>query len=189
MTTPNGAACPAATGEALQAAFLRLLPIVQTHARIAFRHLRCSARRDDAVAETVALAWRWHLQLAARGKDVLSSLAQLRHGFAVETLACSPSGHHGELYSRPHGQDRLDAFEERLRNNTVTPPPDAAAFRIDFPRWLAGLGRRNRRIAEAMALGENTQELGRRFQLSPGRISQLRREFHLAWQRFHGEVE
>jgi hypothetical protein len=49
-----------------------------------------------------------------------------------------------------------------LRDNHVTPPPDAAAFRIDFPAWLANHTDRNRRIALAMM---------------------LRRD----WARFHGE--
>jgi hypothetical protein len=44
---------------ALHAAFLALLPRIERHARICFRHLGCPQGRDDAVAETVALAWRW----------------------------------------------------------------------------------------------------------------------------------
>jgi hypothetical protein len=103
-----------------------------------------------------------------------------------------PAPHDGtqprEPLRDPHGQDRLDTFEERLRDNTVTPPPEQAAFRIDFPRWLCGLGERNRKIALDMATGESTLELARKYPLSQGRISQLRREFHLDWQRFHGEV-
>jgi hypothetical protein len=38
------------------------------------------------------------------------------------------------------------ALTEALADNTVTPPPDAAAFRVDFARWLGSLGDRNRRL-------------------------------------------
>ncbi len=37
-------------------AFLAVLPRVDLHARISFRDVRCWQRRDDAIAETVALS-------------------------------------------------------------------------------------------------------------------------------------
>jgi hypothetical protein len=81
----------------------------------------------------------------------------------------------------------MDAFEERLRDNTQSPVPEQAAFRADYPTWLAQLSTRHRAIIEDMALDVGTQELARLFKLTPGRISQMRREFHLNWRRFHGE--
>jgi hypothetical protein len=38
-----------------------------------------------------------------------------------------------------------------------------------------------------MANNERTSDLGRRFDLSPARISQLRRELHADWTRFLGQ--
>src|SRR4051812_3178008 len=100
----------------LQARFLVLLPRVQLHGRIYFRHLRCQQTRSEAIAEMVALCWRWFRTLANQGrdaaefvsalatyaaravstgrrlcgqdgaKDVLSRRAQRRRGFAVSTL-------------------------------------------------------------------------------------------------------
>lgn len=105
----------------------------------------------------------------------------------MEGLPSTTRRRHEEVYSDPHGQDRIDAFEERLRDNTQSPVPDQAAFRIDYPGWLSQLGGRNRRIAEDMALDLGTQELAVRHRVSPGRISQLRREFHHGWRRFCGE--
>ena len=118
----------------------------------------------------------------------MNPVAQARHHFRVEGLPHTTARGHDSLYADPHGQDRLDALEERLRDNAVTPPAEQAAFRIDYPRWLSGLGERNRKIAEDMAMGETTLELARKYPLSQGRISQLRREFHADWLRFHGEV-
>jgi hypothetical protein len=189
----------------LQAHFLSLLPRIELHARICFRHVRCPGQKEDAIAEVVAVAWKWFLRATAKGKDVsqfasvlasyaarhvrsgrklagqdrardvLSSVAQQRQGFTVGKLAGVST-----LTSNP--------LNEALVDNTQTPPGEQAAFRIDFPTWLAALGGRNRRIAEDMALGERTQDLAARHGTSPGRISQLRREFHQDWQRFTGEA-
>ena len=218
MADTTGARCPGPGACQLQAAFLLILPRIQTHAEIHFRHLRCPGRREDAVAEVVALAWMWFLRLTQqrkdvaefvsavadfavrhvrsgrglcgqqRSKDAMSPVAQRLHGFRVEPLTQPTRQGHDGLFSDPHGQDTRDAFEERLRDNTVTPPEEQAAFRMDYPVWLSQLGDRNRKIAEDMALDHSTRELAARHRLSQGRISQLRREFHLDWRWFHGEL-
>src|SRR5262249_59964454 len=53
----------------LHAGFLALLPRGEMHARLAFRGVRCPHRRNDAVAEVVALAWKWYVRLVRRGQD------------------------------------------------------------------------------------------------------------------------
>src|SRR5438445_13833762 len=53
----------------LHAGFLLLLPRIQTHAKIHFRHVRCPGRRDDLVAEAVAVAWKWYVRAVGAGKD------------------------------------------------------------------------------------------------------------------------
>src|SRR5207244_9353691 len=62
----------------LQAAFVAVLPRIVTHGRLYFRHVKCPATREEAVAEMVALAWQWYARLAHRGKDAgqfISTLA------------------------------------------------------------------------------------------------------------------
>ena len=205
----HAALCPQGSGtgaRALHAAFLALLPRIELHARIAFRHLGCPQSRDDAVGEAVALAWRSYLRLVERGKDpaefvstfagyaaravkrgrrvcgqeagqeVLSPRAQARHGFAVLRLLAGPT----TLSGSP--------LEEALLDNAATPPPEAAAFRIDFPAWLATWPERDRRLIEALGLGERTLALADQFGLTPGRISQKRREYHGDWERFCGDL-
>jgi hypothetical protein len=58
------------------------------------------------------------------------------------------------------------------------------ASRLDFPRWRASLRRRDRKILDALAGGERTADAARRFRISPGRVSQLRREFEEGWEQF-----
>jgi hypothetical protein len=176
------------------------LPQLQRHGRIYFRGAR-SDRRADLVAEVVALAWKWFVRLAERGKDptrfatmiasyaakavkcgrrvtgqesdrdVLSTLTQMRRCFTVSTLP-----EFSTLSGNP--------LEEALQDNMQSPVDEQAAFRLDFPAFLGTLGIRNKNIAQDMALGHRTRELADAYGLSPGRVSQLRREFHDAWEHF-----
>jgi hypothetical protein len=203
---------------ALQSRFLLILPRIELHGRIYFRHLRCPHKKADAIQEMRALAWKWFLRLHERGrdpadflkgfttllakavnggrrvtgmakaKDVLNKATQRRRGFTVEPLPTSILASHHLLYGTPQGQGLHDAFEERLRDNTVTPVIDQVQFRIDFPAWLATLTARERRLIREMADNERTKDLSRRFEVSASRISQLRREFHADWERFCGEA-
>jgi hypothetical protein len=193
--------------------FLALLPRVELHARVYFRHLQPD-RKEEAVAETIALAWGWFLRLTTRGKDVtqfvsalasfaaravysgrrlcgqlhgqdvLSEVAQRRHGFSVEHLPQSTRHAFDEIYASVRGQRHMDMLEEILRDNTVTPPPDQAAFRIDFPCWRRTRTERDRRILHDLMLGERTGHVSRKYGISPSRVSQLRRDFHDDWVRF-----
>ena len=102
----------------------------------------------------------------------------------------SPSCHvqKGVAVQSLHCWDRQDQqWQEILVEDRNATPADLAASRIDFPAWLATLSRRNRRIALRLADGDAAGSVARRFGISPGRISQLRRELAEAWQAFHGE--
>jgi hypothetical protein len=201
----------------LQSAFQGIMPRIELHADIYFRHVRCHDTRAERVAETLALAWKWFLRLSEKGKDatgfpavlaqyaaravksgrracgqhkskdVMNPLTQKRHGFRVESLPVSTRTAQESLYSRPGGQRLHDLFEERLVDNTVTPPAEQAIFRIDFAAWMESLTPRERRMVEAMAANERTLDISKMFELSPGRISQMRREFHEGWERFCGD--
>jgi hypothetical protein len=93
-------------------------------------------------------------------------------------VECSPDG--GTLSG--------NALTEALQDNTQTPPPEQASFRIDFPRWLKTRSERDRRLAEDLMTGERTLDVSTRFGLSLARVSQLRRELHQDWERFSGCV-
>ena len=116
--------------------------------------------------------------------DSLSPLAQRRLGFRVGSLPASTRRPHDAYSGNFHGRHALDAFEERLWDNAVTPPPDAAAFRIDFPDWLRTRTDRDRRLIEGLMRDERTLDLASKHGLSPSRVSQLRRQFMEDWERF-----
>ena len=66
--------------------------------------------------------------------------------------------------------------------------PDQVIFRNDFPAWLRTRTERDRRVAQDLMVGERTKNVARKFGMSPGRVSQLRRDFHEDWQRFEGDL-
>ena len=71
--------------------------------------------------------------------------------------------------------------------HTRTPVPDQAAFRLDFPPFLASLSERDRRLAAYLALGHSAVAAARRFGLSPGRVTQLRQRWCRQWRIRQGE--
>ncbi len=104
----------------------------------------------------------------------MSPLAQRRHRFTVGKLP-----DHETLSDNP--------LCYALADNTQSPPPDAAAFRCDFPVWLGMQAERDRRVALDLMTGERTLDVAQRYGLSPARVSQKRRLFHDGWLKFHGE--
>jgi hypothetical protein len=183
--------------------FLKMLPAIRRYARFSFRNLPTETR-DELVQETIAnccvacrrLAQRRKLAVALpsplarfavaqvragrrvcsslNGREVLSDYAQRREGFRVERL--------------DHCADDLGQWGHALVEDHHTPVDEQAAFRIDFPAWLARLAPRHRRMVKFLAAGNSTSEAARHFRMSAGRVSQLRNEFHRDWLRFHGEL-
>ncbi len=179
--------------------FLRMLPRIERYARMAFRQLRSDVR-DDAICEVIAnclsayhrLYERNQLQRAFASPLVRFAVGQYYAGRRVGTSQCGRDLY--GLRTRKEGQvqirsigtpvEQRQAWLECLTDNRRTPVPDQAHFRIEFPRWLRTQSRRNRQIAERLSLGHSTAEVARRFKVSPGRISQIRRELHDSWQAF-----
>jgi hypothetical protein len=188
------------SADQLHAAFLSILPRIELHGRCFFRHKK-GDKRDEAIAEMVALAWKsfvncirngknpleFPMALARRAaqgvhngrrlcgqeriKDVLSPRAQQRHNFVVVSL---PEG------SSLNG----NVFDEALIDNTQTPPPDQVCFRIDFPAWRLTRCDRDRRVIDDLMVGERTLDVANKHGLTAGRVSQLRLDFCEDWERF-----
>ena len=66
-------------------------------------------------------------------------------------------------------------------------PSETAAARIHFADWFDTLPKHKRRVAETLAKNETTETTARKFGVSPGRISQTRRELETAWREFQGD--
>jgi hypothetical protein len=106
-------------------------------------------------------------------REVLSKYAQQHKGFVVVRL---------DKFDDEEGQ-----WQEVIVEDRHAGPADIARTRIDFSDWLGSLKRRDRRVAEFLANGETTTTAAKKFKISAGRISQLRRELAESWRAFVGD--
>ena len=183
-------------------AFLAMMPRLSAALAAGFRGFR-SEQREDAVQEAMANAFTAFVRLWRRGRQQFAFPSVLARFAISQWLAGRRVGHRLNVHDvlSPYAQrrklfyvERLDrydspeaAWREVIVEDPQTPVPDQVAFRIDFPEWLSQLSRRDRRIAESLAQGQTTSAVARRFRLSRGRVSQIRRELHDSWQTFQGE--
>jgi len=180
-----------------------MLPAIVTHAKYAFRNLRGEARQD-AVQETIANALVAFVALVRRGRmslaypsvlaryataqiadgrrvgnklnvrEVLSPYAQRLKGFTVDRLD-------------RHDKDDENTWCEVLVEDRHCGPAQIACTRIDFESWLHSLPCRHRRLAKYLSLGNRTSDAARKFRVSNGRVSQVRRELAESWRKFIGD--
>jgi hypothetical protein len=184
--------------------FMALLPDIRRHVRFAFRRLQAD-RREEAIQEALANALVAYIRLYELGKaavayaspladyavrqvcsgrqvacplnsyEILSPYAQRKHGFTVNRL------------QRP--DETEGTWKEILVEDPTCTPAELAASRLDFDAWLRRLPRHKQRVASTLASGETTSETAKKFKVTPGRVSQLRRELAESWDQFHGEAE
>jgi hypothetical protein len=178
--------------------FESLLPAIRRSVSYAFRQLH-GHLREELIAEAIGSAYAAFVRLVRRGlesliypsalakyavrrvrdrrrigsgrdsRDVLSELVQAQHGFTVRTLeGAGPS---------PFWPDQL------LADRRAT-PAELVACKLDFQAWLKRLSAFKRRVAVTLAMGDSTKEAAKRFQVTVGRISQLRRELKANWELF-----
>jgi hypothetical protein len=191
----------------LHATFLaHVLPRVERHGRIYFRHVKSPDRKEELLAELRGLVWKWFVRLVRRGKNVLQFVSALAtyaaravnsgrrvcgHERKKDVLSPVAQRLHGFCVGKLPDFSTLDGnpLEDALADNTVSPVPDQVCFRIDFPAWLITLSHRDRDMVTDMALGEWTLALADKYGCSAGRISQKRRWFAEDWRRFCGDRE
>ena len=194
---------PVKSTAAWHAGFLAMLPVIRNYARGAFGHLKTDLRQD-LIQEVIANCMVAYVRLFKQGKVALAYPTVLaRYGIAQvrDHRRVGASLNIKDVLS-PYCQakkhvvvERLDKFDdvenawqeavvEDTRTATV---PDIVAFRCDFADWLKTLHRRDRRIAESLAIGNRTSDVAKRFDVSAGRISQLRKELAESWRRFVGD--
>ncbi len=182
-----------------QEEFLEMMPTIEKLACFAFRDLG-EEKKEEATSEVVANAMCAFRRLHERGqvqrvfasalarfaikqlhdgrrvgtpqcsRDVFSRRAQTKAGFGVRSLS-DPN---------PRGGDWTECLIDERR----TPVADQAAFRIDFPAWLTHQSKRDQRIVEKLSQRYTTSEVANEFQISPGRVSQLRSELADSWRKF-----
>ena len=184
--------------------FLVMMPAIAKYARRAIHHLDAEAR-DEATQEILVSAMLAYCRLFQRGKVDLAypsvlarfAIAQFRAGRRVgEKMNCrevlSPYARRMKdiRVESLHRSDRGgEPWREVLVEDKLAGPAETAAARIDVAEWFASMKQHDRKIAEALSQGSTTKDVAKRFHVSPGRISQKRREFLESWQSFQGVLE
>jgi hypothetical protein len=185
-----------------QADFLDLLPEIQQRLYQAFRR-RDPATRDEAIADGTVLCLLSYTRLHQQGRAANITAAsltwyaakQLRSGRSAgcrlnsnEPLALYAQRRRGirvePLHeSKPHDEMWIDAITQDRRSTVL----DQVAAKLDVAAWLSTLCRRTRQIAADLAQGGTTAEVARKYDVTSGRISQLRRELATSWSKFQQE--
>ena len=186
------------------AGFLKLLPAIVLHARVSFRHQDPEAKAEaiqNCIANaTIAYARLYELgkvELAYPGPLARYAVAQTRQGRIVGTALNAQDV--SSAYAPARKQivvKRLDTYvpmentwrEAVIEDTRSSPVPDTVAFRVDFAHWLSRLSRRDRRVARFLALGHRTLDAARKFNVTQGRIAQLRRELAASWTAFREDA-
>jgi len=196
---PSTASPSPALSAAHRDQFSQMIPALRRQIAVQSR-LVPRSQREEFQANALALACVMFWRLVQRERGDLASptpLATYACRQTREGRMCGTSANVRDLTSRycqhktgvrGHSLQQRDPetgdWQELVVEDRQASPADVAATRIDFREWLATLSPKQREIAEWLAQGETTQAVARRFRVSAGRISQLRRELQASWEAF-----
>ena len=180
-----------------QTAFVAMLPEIKRWLRIAFCRLSIEAR-EDAIAEGIAHCLLAYVRLHEQGRTEVataSSLAwyssrQVRRGRPAvgrmnskEPLSRYAQVGSGNRFERKNGE-WIDKLAEDKRASVA----DQVAAKLDVRAWFATLTKRTKAIAKDLAFGCSTAEVARKYGVTAGRISQMRRTLEESWAAFQQEA-
>ncbi len=182
--------------------FLRLLSPIRRNAYHAFRRMDPDDR-DEAIQEVIANAFAAYQSLVKRGKTQVIApgplaryaIAQTRAGRRVggqrniDDITSHYCQHRRGIEQKSMGEvdEATGTWSQILVEDPSSSPADIAAIRIDFETWMELLPERQRTIAEVLSTGETTNAVAKLFDVTAGRISQLRSQLKAAWEAFQGE--
>ena len=185
-----------------QRSFAEALPRIEGLASAYLRMSR-SERKDESIAEVIAISWKAYRTLALKGedvrpllgrivefaarrvrsggrlvgmntvKDVMSPTARFRHGHTINSLPLSET--------EDTAREVLDALQGD------TSPADQAVVNADFEAWLETLDDYRRDVATKLSAGLNTVDVARTRGVTRARIAQVRVQLIEAWAQFSGD--
>jgi len=176
--------------------FVTMLPEIERRLQRAFRHLDHEAR-EDAVEEGVVHSLLSYCQLHERGRADTVSPSTLAWYAALQVKRGRPAV--GRMNSKEplsrYGQIGNDIKIERRPSNWIdmlvvdkrASVADQVAAKMDVGAWFATLTQGMKQIAKDLAFGFSTSEVARKYGLTAGRISQLRRSLEESWMAFQQE--
>jgi hypothetical protein len=186
-----------------QERFATILPELERFLRITFRDLTAEAQ-TDAVENAIVNCLLAYSRLFEQGRAEAATASSLARYAALQTrrgrLACcrmnskEPLSRYAQLGKgikvEPlyHRNPDDDGWINDVIDTRQASVADQVAIKLDFVAWLGSLCRRTRCIAVDLARGFSTSEVASKYGLTPGRVSQLRRELQNGWYQFQGEA-
>jgi hypothetical protein len=180
-----------------QPIFVAMLPEIEQRLRRAFRHLDADAR-EDSVEEGVVHALLSYSRLHDQGRTGQvspSTLAwyaalQVKRGRPVagRMNGKEPLSRYGQLGNGIRVDQTQGQWIETLVEDKRASVADQVAAKLDVGAWFATLTRTTRQIAKDLAFGCSTSEVAKKYGVTPGRISQLRRTLEESWVAFQREA-
>ena len=163
------------------AIFSAMLPRIRRCASVAFRGFKPEAR-EDAITEVIANAVRGFYGLVKKGQGrtgLPHGARRLRNPASPRSSAGRQQAEHSRRAQRilPEAEARegraarsVRPGRERVDGDVVEDrragPAETAAARIDIGEWFRD-AHRKRKIAQALAVGERTIDVAKRFRLEP----------------------
>lgn len=181
--------------------FQQILPQIRSCALYAFRR-QPVAEKEEAVQDVLVQCFFVFHRMLRRGEGtrvfptVLARYAILRYRSGRRAMGCEPreglsaSAEPGRgASSEPVRRSQRGGWQDSLIEDRRTPVPDQVCFRIDFPEWLQRLPRQDRRLAELFVAGLPATEVAKQLEVTPARVSQIRKALREDWKRYQGELE
>ena len=142
---------------------------------------------DERIGDVQDTAWE--LSLTAPPTASLSQIVQfaarrvaIRRQFqeSARSVDTIPKGKRAS-----RNMFRRVPFDPKLFASMRDNPAEIASFRIDYPKWLAGLSPLKRQAVAMLAVGEKNPVIAQRLGIGESRVSQLRSELIENWQEVH----
>jgi len=176
-----------------QTNFVAMLPEIQQKLRLAFCRLDPEAR-EDAIEEAIVHSLLAYVRLDKQGRADVATPSSLAWYSSRHVRRGRPAGgrmngkeplsrygqisNHIEIQRQP--SNWIDAMVEDKRALVA----DQVAAKMDVGAWYATLTKRMKEIAKDLAFGSSTSEVAKKYGVSAGRISQLRRSLEESWAAF-----
>jgi len=171
----------------------KVVQTTQDRARRAFRHL--FGRRadfDDAVADAVAYAIASYRSLQSRPERgaTAGSIARYAtlHVSARRGWHYSTSDALSPLCRDTRGYEVEALLEYATAAATQEDPAHIVQVKLDLLSWLSTLPPCRRAIADDLMAGMTATAVGRKYGLSPSRVTQIRQELRRYWLRYTDQM-
>jgi hypothetical protein len=180
-----------------QTEFINMLPEITRWLRLSFRRLGPEAR-EDAIEEGVIHSLLSYSRLHSKGRTEQANASSLAW-YAVRAVkrgrpavgrmnSKEPLSRYAQVGSKIRFERRNGEWIDTLVQDKRASVPDLVAAKLDVAAWFTSLTQRTKQIAKDLALGSSTSEVAKKYGVTAGRISQLRRTLEASWLAFQHEA-